>query len=118
MSETTRPAQGLEYGQGYGARAPMMTIFLAGYNSDTVEGRGPVRWVSAFTTRELAEQVAATLPGVMGTPNTTKPRELPLYASMEEYESRQEYEARLKALAKLTEEEKRLLGLTTPTETP
>lgn len=93
----------------------MKTIYLAGYNSDTTEGRGPTVYVAAFASREDAEAACLDLPGVFGTKNTTKPKEMVMYNSYEEWaEKHHEAELRRKALAKLTDEEMRALGLGDP----
>lgn len=81
-------------------------------NSDTTEGRGiPVH--VAYTFDEQTANEIAKGRGVMGTMADVKPidKTICILDSFDEFEELQNVEKREKALAKLTDEEKQLLGL-------
>jgi hypothetical protein len=90
----------------------MKIAYVAMGNSDTVEGRGPMKPLAAFWNKTLAAKVSANEGGCMGQKQEPHVNEMPVFddeADREEYKSG---EAKRKALAKLTPQEKHILGLT------
>jgi len=90
-----------------------MKIFVAKQNSDLTEGRGPAIPIGYFLSREVAEWVNAKAPGVFGTKNDCRVEVIEVCESktLQEYEGYCKEEEKRKALSKLTEKEKELLGL-------
>lgn len=92
-------------------------------NTDTTEGRGPMRVLARFSSITEADKVVDDprfsrwcvmgyhRPGQNKT--AVRPEEYPVYDTAEEFwETHDEVEIRRQALAKLTERERKVLGLT------
>jgi len=95
----------------------MKTFEINGYevitNSDLTEGRGRSVHV-AYTTNDFTAKQIAKGKGVMGTDAEVRAinKTIRVYETHSEYLGSKQEEIRKKALAKLTKEEKILLGLT------
>lgn len=86
-----------------------MIIYLAQVNSDSTEGRGAMVTIGAFLS-ESNTRVAVRGKGVMGIGNgEVKP--LQVFDGLDAWRSEQEEEIKSRALRKLTNEERRVLGL-------
>lgn len=94
----------------------MEKITIQGYrvigNSDNIEGRGSSIDI-AYTTNELTAQKIAKGRGIMGGDATVKPfnKSYTLYETFEQFEEDRAKGIKAIALSKLTEEEKKALGL-------
>lgn len=87
----------------------MRTVWLAQVNTDSTEGRGPMKTIAAFD-EERDAAIATHGMGVMGVGNgEAKP--LLVYSSVAEWRREKDRELRNMALAKLTAEEKAVLGV-------
>jgi hypothetical protein len=97
----------------------MDKIFLAYRNADTTEGRGPMVIDKAFRHRNDALSYIDDKPGVMGRTakwsqekyGDWKVEEIVVYSNLTEANNFDFDQAKAKALSKLTEDEKRILGL-------
>lgn len=90
------------------------TVYAARRNSDMIEGRGYPVIVALFEKESDAVEVAKGREfAVMGVLLGHKPDVVPirLYESAEEYKQEFQDAARKRALAKLTEDERRILGV-------
>lgn len=102
----------------------MITIYLAKKNADMTEGRGPMIVDKAFTDQLVAEEYINGKPGVMGRrPSDFKPNgtwklsgmgdweveSLSVFESIEEMEENSESKIFERAMAKLSEAEKKVL---------
>lgn len=88
----------------------MKTVYATYQNSDLTEGRGPCVMRSVFANKEDAEWYNSNcIGGVMGTPNDCKIKEIIVFDSLDEVEGHRKLEIRKAALAKLTEEERKIL---------
>lgn len=85
------------------------TAYRASKNADQTEGRGPMVTIAIFTNRADAIQ-AASGKGVMGVGNGDV-EQINIYDSFHEYEMAVSEKVRERAMAKLTFEEKKALGL-------
>ena len=93
----------------------MHTLFDARYNSDTTEGRGPVVSAGLFTNREDAEKLnERSKYHAMGVINPRYPAievvRVQVYGSIEDFDLNSNESIRERALNKLTEAEKLVLG--------
>lgn len=87
----------------------MKTVWLALKNADMTEGRGPMVTIAAFNEQRDATR-AVTGWGVMGVGDgDVEP--LLVYDSFNEYNEKKLMERRNKALAKLTREDREVLGI-------
>lgn len=89
-----------------------MKVYVAMQNSDLTEGRGGEVPIGYFLNREVAEYINSKAPGVFGSKNNRKVKEIDVC----EAQNLQEYrkytdKMRMIALNKLTTEERELLGL-------
>ena len=89
----------------------MKKIYGAVQNQNLCDGMGPEIVVGWFLTKAEAERVNNSLAGVQGTRNTCAVREATLFDTHKEYAACNEESIRKQALAKLTHEEKMVLGL-------
>ena len=97
----------------------MKTIYSAYYNSDGVEGRGPMVLDISFTTRAAAAEYIDAKPGVMGRKQKWSEeqhgdwmiKETLLLESVSEVGEVSAAQARQRALAKLTMKDREILGL-------
>lgn len=90
----------------------MIEVWLAQQNSDLIEGRGSMVTKAAFTRMEDAERAAQMLDGVMGVGHgSVAHAPLKVYESLDEWEGDRNSEVRARALAKLTDAEKKALGI-------
>ncbi len=87
----------------------MKTIYIAMRNSDMTEGRGPMVAIAAFENRPDAVMAAKGW-GVMGIGDGTV-EELRVYSSFNDWEKGEAKWMRKRALDKLSEQDKRVLGL-------
>ncbi len=87
-------------------------VYEVTVNSDMTEGRGPMRHLAFFTDQNDAE-LAGEPHKIMGVGkgHSVKFKELRIYQSLNEYTERTAYSLRKSALAKLTDDEKRALGI-------
>lgn len=87
-------------------------VFGAWRNSDLTEGKGYDILIGYFLKQEDAQR-AAHKAGVMGADGTVKQEQLRVvvFENFGEYENERKADARKRALAKLTQEERILLGL-------
>ena len=91
----------------------MREVWLAQQDSDLTEGRGPMITKGAFWSPEEAQRCAERLPGVMGVGHgRVAATPLHVYDSFEEWQSGTDSALRDSAMAKLTSDERRVLGLT------
>jgi hypothetical protein len=99
----------------------MKLIYAAYYNSDMTEGRGPMVLDIAFEDKAVADAYIDSKPGIMGRKEKwseegsgkdwmTKP--IFVYKTIEEAKSANDEKDKLRALGKLTQREKALLGIT------
>jgi len=88
----------------------MKTIYAALRNADDIEGRGPMVAIGYFIRKEDAVH-AAKGRGVMGV-GDGEVEEIKVFETRTEWDALSEDGLRKSALAKLTYEEKRVLGLT------
>ena len=86
----------------------MFSIFLAKEEIDSVEGKAGMRTIAAFSDRAAAT-FAAYRKGVMG--DNGEVQEVMVYESFVEFKTDQKENLRRQALAKLTDEERAILGL-------
>lgn len=94
-------------------------IFAVKANRDQTEGKGPMYTVARFSNKEEAIQLQISKDfardyGVQGTPyaaSDVEEEEIKVYDSFAEYSLEKREDIRKRALAKLTQEEKRVLGL-------
>ena len=94
----------------------MRIFFDATYNSDTIEGRGPMVSAGIFTRREDAEKLdGRSKYHAMGVINPLYPAikvmRVKVYHSMEDFDNNSDESIREKALSKLTDADKLVLGL-------
>lgn len=92
-----------------------MKIYLTKVNADLTEGRGPMVNDLAFVSREYAADYIDNMPGIMGRRAKWSKEKYGDWI-IDEIEVREKpydknYELKLKALAKLTKEERNILGL-------
>lgn len=87
----------------------MKIIYVARENADSTEGRGPMVPIAHFLKKEDAE-LAARGRGVMGYGDGDV-KVIPVFESIKDWKDNKKEELRQQALAKLTTEEKRALGL-------
>ena len=87
----------------------MKVIFVAERNQDSTEGRGPMVPIAYFEKRADA-QIAAKGQGVMGAGNG-EVNEVMVFASIAEWHEGEDDKLRKSALSKLTDAEKRALGI-------
>lgn len=96
----------------------MRTIWMTRKNADMTEGRGPMVDVAAFSKESDARNFIDGKPGVMGRVlNWSKEKygdweadPITVYDTISEYEDDHTKLLKEKALAKLTSEERRILG--------
>lgn len=92
-----------------------MKIYLTKRNSDLTEGRGPMVNDLAFMHKEDAAAYIDHRPGVMGRRIKWSEENYGDWIIEEievrEYPYNEQHEAKLKILAKLTKEERKILGL-------
>ena len=90
----------------------MKYVYIAKGNTDTVEGKGPMKNLAAFWDKKLAEECSSKEGGCMGM-RMHHPfvDTLPVFDSVQDRSEYIKGDARRKALAKLTENDKVLLGL-------
>ena len=88
-------------------------VYEATGDSDLTEGRGPPRHIGYFTHEADARQVVKG-EGAMGSTGYVKRMDLRIevYESLAEFEAGRQRSIREQALAKLTKEERKALGLT------
>lgn len=89
----------------------MKSIFVVTQNSDLNEGRGVNRPVAYFTTYKDAEAFAEVTPGVMGTSMGVRIEKIEVYDYLHEHPKATKEVIKDKALAKLTDYERQILGL-------
>lgn len=97
----------------------MKVVYATLYNADTCEGRGPMVIDKVFSNRRDAAAYIDNKPGVMGRRGKWseekygdwKIEEYPVFDCLAEARQSDEKIKKEKALAKLTEEDKRALGL-------
>lgn len=102
----------------------MEKIYIVFKNADFVEGRGPMQFHMAFSDGEEAIKYVKVKPGIFGLQKVERNKyglfacangyeinEVYLYDTVSSYEEIQNQEKIRNALNKLTEEEKKLLGL-------
>ena len=89
----------------------MNIAYIALGNTDTVEGKGGMKSIGAFWDKKLAEDVSAREGGCMGQPQKPWIDEIPIFDSLEDREEYKQGDKRRKALAKLTDADKHILGL-------
>lgn len=89
----------------------MYKVYPAQQNADLTEGRGPMVTKALFTSEGDAQRAAETLEGVMGHGHGKVGAPIVVYQSLAEYMDERYGEVRKQALAKLTREERRALGL-------
>ena len=91
----------------------MKEIYVVMANYDTVEGRGPMIMDCIFENIADAEQYTKTAPGIMGRINMGDfdIKIMPLLSSLEEKKEFDKSSVKQRALAKLTNYEKQILGL-------
>lgn len=87
----------------------MKTVYAAQENEDTTEGKGRMRTVALFDTKDAALACAKGR-GVMGVGDGDV-TVVQVFSSMRDYEENNDTAMRKKALAKLTDYDKKLLGL-------
>lgn len=87
----------------------MQTVWAAKKNADLTEGRGPMVIIALFSD-EVSARSAARGWGVMGV-GDGEVTPMFVYNTYREYVEEKDNEIRNRALAKLSEEEKRTLGL-------
>jgi hypothetical protein len=87
----------------------MRTIWAARRNADSTEGRGPMIVIGMFEDQQAATRAASGW-GVMGVGDgDVEP--MIVYESFREYNDEKTKELKNKALAKLTREDREVLGL-------
>jgi len=97
----------------------MFTVFGVYRNADQTEGRGPMVLSKLFASREVAEHYVVAQPDPYGRQREWRDgrygdwelRDHAVFQSLEEIEECVADEAKRRALAKLTDEDKRALGL-------
>lgn len=97
----------------------MLIIYQTNRNSDTTEGRGPMVPDLAFTKRSLAETYIDGQPGVQGRTGKWSQEkygdwnisEVEVLDELPENIEKKKQEIRKRALNKLTDEERKVLGL-------
>jgi hypothetical protein len=89
----------------------MQTIYIVFENADKTEGRGPMVPVACFLNQKHAKKVANMNEPYGHSGQFCEVREFPLCSNVDDYIDAREEKVRRTALAKLTEEEKKLLGL-------
>lgn len=96
------------------------TIVCVEVNSDTTEGRGPMKMLALFSDRGVAESVMLdprfrrfNVQGIATRPDdlTYNCKEYVIYDTPEDFWDYQDGKVRQNALAKLTKEEREALGL-------
>lgn len=97
----------------------MITIYEVQQNSDLTEGRGPMKTIAFFSNEDIAWKHANTLSGIMGVKPKNGDWRNEKYGDVrvvphnvhENLDKFDENVAKEKALAKLTKEERKILGL-------
>ncbi len=89
----------------------MKNIYLVRVNADTTEGRGPMVPKATFTNEQDAIAVEKTMHPYRVDDGLVDVIVFPLYTSIDDYRDNNEKSVKEKALAKLTDYEKKLLGL-------
>jgi hypothetical protein len=89
----------------------MIKAFCITYNSDLTEGRGPSRTAGYATTPGVAGFIAAKCPRIMGVSRSDQIDEIVIFESIEEFDMETREGIRKRAIAKLTPEEKAVLGV-------
>lgn len=87
------------------------TIYLARRNTDLTEGRGTMKVEGAFFCEATARHCMEMLPGIMGTTQGRDVMEMRVFDSFAEWSGEREEGLRKQAMAKLSAEERRALGL-------
>ncbi len=97
----------------------MKTVYATYYNADMTEGRGPMVLDKIFTNRVDANAYIDTKFGVMGRPGPWSNQkygdwtvqEHRLFDSLDDAAKDHDREVRKRALGKLTDEERKVLGI-------
>lgn len=91
----------------------MFHIYAALQNADLTEGRGPMIPRAHFTMEDNCHAFLLTLDGIYGSRQGLECECITVYETLQECPDYQDKVVRAQALSKLTEEEKRVLGLRT-----